>query len=93
MPSPAEKLYPKGPSNALGNGAPSITSMTVPKGADPDEYERLVDEHIKKHKPQENDLIRVEHGDELKIYKYLGPNSGGRKDWMEVPQDPKAPTS
>lgn len=93
MPSPAEALYPNGPSSSLGNRKPKTTNLTIHKDASPDEYEQIVDDHIEKNKLQENDLINVQQGDDSKTYKYLGPNSGGRKDWMEVPVDPKTPTS
>lgn len=52
------------------------------------QYEQTIDKFIKDKGLQENDRMRVKHPDEdePRIYKYLGPNSGGRKDWMELPK-------
>lgn len=53
----------------------------------PDEYENVVDNFINKNNLREGDVMRVEKfgaKDKMNHYKYLGPNSGGRKDWMQV---------
>lgn len=47
--------------------------------------EDAIDAHIAKQKMNKDDIFSVLHSDgNLHYYKYLGPNSGGRKDWMEV---------
>lgn len=49
--------------------------------------EDLVDQHTAAQKLKEGDTFHIPYPDFLggqKLYKYLGPDSGGRKDWMEI---------
>lgn len=48
-------------------------------------YEDVVDKYIASNILKKDDLFRIIHPDgQLYLYKYLGPNSGGRKDWLEL---------
>jgi hypothetical protein len=48
--------------------------------------EEHIDQFIKHKSLKEGDIMRVPYPDgNPKLYRYLGPDSGGRKDWMEVP--------
>lgn len=58
---------------------------TVFDKQDWDKYESVVDEFIAKNKLNEGDTFTVPHPDKEIHYKYLGKDSGGRKDWMEAP--------
>ena len=94
MPTAAESMYPDGPSNVLGNKRSRITDLSIPTGKTPDEYETIVDEHIERNRLEKDDVIRVDEGDgKFMHYKYLGPKSGARKDWMLMNMDEKVPVS
>lgn len=49
-------------------------------------YEDFVDKFIKDKGLKAGDRFRVPHGKDAdpRIYEYLGPGSGGRKDWREL---------
>lgn len=50
-----------------------------------DPYESAVDKYTIDKKMKENDKFFVTHPNgEQRLYRYLGPNSGGRKDWLEL---------
>jgi len=58
--------------------------------------EDAVDAHIEAHKKtiQKDDIIPVLRSNgEKEYYKYLGPNSGGRKDWMMTSPSKEIPMS
>lgn len=61
---------------------------TVFQNQDWDTYERLVDQFIQGNKMKPNDTFRVDHPEGPTHYRYLGPNSGGRKDWMQIDSNP-----
>lgn len=54
-------------------------------------YEDAVDEFIKKKKLRKGDRFHVHHPGRNGpvVYEYLGPNSGGRKDWIRHGRKPR----
>ena len=57
----------------------------VPIKSKEDDYEGMeheVDQFIKDKGLKEGDVMRAQG----RSYRYLGPDSGGRKDWMEIPK-------
>jgi len=67
------------------------TIPTNPKNFESGDYEAIeksVDDHIKDNPMNKGDRFKLEHPDGPHHYEYLGPDSGGRKDWREI--KPKA---
>ena len=65
------------------------------KGEMKSAMEDAVDAHIAKHKDIKVDTIIpvLRSNGAMEYYKYLGPNSGGRKDWMGIAPPKDVPMS
>jgi len=63
---------------------PAIIGNRTPEGYK--QYEDTVDKFVKDKDLQKGERFRVPgtNDSDPRIYEYLGPNSGGRKDWREL---------
>lgn len=75
------EMHKQGRFQTAGDGPSKIYDVPI-KSNDPFKMEDEVDQFIKDKGVQEGDIMRAQD----RSYKYLGPNSGGRKDWIEVPK-------
>jgi hypothetical protein len=71
---------------------PANDNITFKDGEMISPLERAVDDYIASRKMNTDDVFSVRHpGGDVLHYRYLGPNSGGRKDWLNIkPTQPDA---
>jgi hypothetical protein len=76
-------------------GAPLLPVVPIHpdvfKKGDYQTLEEMVDQFIQANKLKEGDGFQIPYPGGAKTFEYLGPGSGGRKDWMEKGPPPAAP--